>query len=168
MTPDEVVASLERTVLDFNFARPGPSGTLGEAVVELVVKRIVDRSEDEKDAEGAPWPANDPRYTERKQRAGGSPKINRKTGQMLSPESLRGTRTTVTKAVVTMIYGTNSPPGAGSAADRRVTDVSKAGFAHDAGREFYALGPGDPEAIAELMARSLSDHLLSSEFGRLF
>jgi hypothetical protein len=147
----------------FDFKRPGVDGSLGKAVTMKAVDRIIALLSNDQAGVSGIWLANEPKYAAWKEKNCGVAKApNVRTRQMLSQKSLYG-RTKIESKEITMIYGTGDPPDRALAetptekqlkADKKVTDVQKAYFAHTGQskhkikRPFYELDESDGVAIA--------------------
>lgn len=148
----EVVAWLEGFVNSFDFTRPGKDQSLGRDIAMTIIRGpdvggqggILGRAAENSGPEGY-WIDNADSTKAEKRKHYGWEEVNRRTGQMLSQESLYG-HTTIEPRLVTLRYGTGrapdrsaAPSGYISDADRAVTDVQKAEWAHGGGSS--AKGP---------------------------
>lgn len=166
MNVQEVIASVRSTLDRIDFTMTGPSGdTLGHDVAMAVVEAIQERAARQETPDGMRWPPNSLDYTAEKWEKYGWTRTNYRTGQMLSTESLYG-RTTVTTEGVDMVYGTDEPPmnssapsGYMSPEDQEITDVEKAQYAHEQGREFYGTNDQDAEKIKGLIEDAIARHI---------
>lgn len=161
---DEVMGWLGGFIDSIVMTRKGVEKSLGLDIAEVIVhgsaetpgSGILGRCENEVAPDGSPWSKNSKETLDRKERVYGWAETNRQTGQLLSEVSLLG-RTTVEPSVVTLVYGTDEPPGVSAAPtgelsdkDKSVTDVQKATWAHEQGRGFYGIGPGDAENASRI------------------
>lgn len=172
---DRVSDFLDQFLDSVNFQRPGVEASWGEDVAWAVIRGphtgefggIMGRCADQVTPDGATWPENsdDPPgdgYRSRKARKYGWEDTNFRTGDMLSAQKLYG-RTTIEPRKVTLIYGDQtapthsvSPTGYISEKDKKITDVEKAAYAHESGRAFYGIGPGDAENVSAVSQEALN------------
>jgi len=175
---DQVVAWLEQFVADFDFTRPGVDQNLGRDIANVVVERIQDRSQQQLDPDGSPWPENSTKpspwmpngYKAWKEERYGWSQPGYRTGQMLGITALKG-QTEIEQKKVTLRYGWGAqthqsfaPTGYLSKQDEKRTDREKAEYAHTGGkhgivRRFYAIGQGDAEAALEVGQGNLNDYI---------
>lgn len=182
---DEVVVWIGQFADTFNFSRPGPDQSLGRDVAMAVIRGpevgqlggIMGRCVDQTTPNGTPWPENSDNpsghgYRSQKMKKYGWDETNRRTGQMLSQQSLYG-RTTIESDLITLIYGEDATPSASvsptgyiSEQDKATTDSDKAKWAHEQKREFYGLGEGDPENVSRVCQASLNEMIREANRGR--
>lgn len=147
--------------------------SLGRDLCHVVAWRISERSADQQDPTGAPWPANERRYARRKAAHYGWPEddaTNYRTGQMLSHLSLLG-QPDVQETEILMRYGTGQAPGVSTwspedhrtpgerAADSAVTDQQKAMWAHEKNRGFYEADSVMRDRVIEAAGDALATYL---------
>ncbi len=174
----EIVAYLQGFVDGFDFLRPGVDQNLGRDCKNKIVEQIEARSALHEAPDGSFWPSNAPNYRKWKEKKYGWPdEPNRRTDQMLSKTSL-GAASTITKDEVIVGYGTNqapdrsyAPTGYISDADKKVTDLQKAEWAHSGGkhgikRQFFGIGAGDAEAVTEVCQKALDEYIRESPYGK--
>jgi hypothetical protein len=177
---DAVMYRLRNVVAEFDFTIPGADQSLGRDVANLIVGRIDDRCAVSYGPDSVPWQPNSEKeppkggYKGAKLRKYGWDETNRRTGQMLSILALKG-RTTIEKDLITLRYGRDEAPSRGGSpsgvvtdGDKKRTDVQKAEYAHTGGRwgikrPFYALGPGDKEAVVEFVQEKLDQYIASKK-----
>ena len=156
-TVQEVVQALADWVDEIDFTRKGKEESLGRDCADLIVEEIQTAGLTEHSGADEYWLANEPRYAAWKARKYGlgldnAPNV--RTGQMLSQNSLYG-QTTIGPKEVLLRYGTGDPPdrsytpnGYLSDADKKVTDIQKAEWAHTAHmRPFYAISDVASQAV---------------------
>jgi len=134
---------LEGLIDKFDFTRQGHGESLGKEAAAHVADGIRDRSVKEQGGPDGAWPANEPKYTARKNQLYNTTLIGFRTGQMLSQPSLLG-RVDVTPHLVEIHYGTGKAPsdsmhGYISDQDKLVTDTEKAGYFTDLKGAFFVL-----------------------------
>jgi hypothetical protein len=149
----EVGQDFVDSIRSFGFRSTHEGKALGEVIVENIVGGIRERTIDRQQrVDGSPLPPNSPATRRRKELRGQEPLTNVDTGDMLSIRALRGT-TTITDDLVRMEYGTGEAPEPvpdrlparhridvlGGTAREPVTDVEKALWAYEQGRDFYGL-----------------------------
>ena len=169
----EVLAWLTTGVTSFDFNAPVPGGgTLAQAIQANHAQQIQERSLGEQRGPLLPFKKNDPVYAARKLEEFGSDLVNYRTGAMLSKESLEG-QITVNGTEMVHVYGTGQPgdPEQGRKAkptrpgrkDRKTkaepTDIQKANWAAELGREFFGLDDQMKVRNAELVGEALAEHL---------
>jgi hypothetical protein len=172
----DVTRFLSNFIDSFDFLRVGIDQNLGRDVKMKVVKRIYDRSLDQRSGINGQWDKNEPAYKAWKEAKYGVDEPNTRTGQMLSQKSIEG-RSTIEAKQVTMIYGTGDLPdkaafvGAlpvrtrgpkkGQPVDDK-TDIEKAYFAHTGQgphgvkRPFYEVDASDGKAVVELIRENVN------------
>jgi hypothetical protein len=146
---DEVIAALDKIVEGFGFDLTTGDKDLGQDCAGIFAEDVQALGAQGIGSEGE-WPANEDEYAAYKERVYGVvERPNVRTNQMLSQDSLQNHETS--HEVVDLIYGTGEPPRDGvagrpvKAADKKVTDREKAGYAHTGQgpkgvkRPFYAL-----------------------------
>jgi len=162
---EDIIAWYRASGTTFNFKSSTEEGrALGETLVDEIVDGIAARSLQTRSAPSTgKWPENSDEppthYRTKKMKEFGVAATNSRTGQMLSPESLRG-KVTVEPELVRIEYGTDEPAseaisgvhaeGAKEARraghryilpsrERQYTDVEKAMFADEQKRGFFEL-----------------------------
>jgi len=182
---DEVIAYLNDFVDGFDFTRVGADQSLGRDVKNRVVERIAARCALSVGPDGVAWQQNSTKsspwlpggYKQWKEEEYGWPdNPNYRTGQTLSATSL-GAASVIRPKEIEVRYGTGraptrsySPNSHIEEADKKVTDLQKAEWAHDGGasgikRPFFGLGEGDDVAIVELCQENLNQYIRESPYG---
>jgi hypothetical protein len=175
----DVCRWLQQFVESFRFDRPGKDQSMGRDVALTIIRGpdvggqggILGRCALGTGPDDTPWPPNAPGYSGEKLEDYGWAEPNRRTGQMLSQQSLYG-RTTIEPDQVTLRYGTGQAPS-GSAApsghlsdqDRETPDTLKASLAHSGQskkrvqRPFYAAAQEDAENVSAVCQENLNDYI---------
>lgn len=162
---DQVNAWLKQVVDGFTWTLTLEAHSLGEDCAHIIADGIAVRSANNEGAQGI-WYANEPKYAEWKSAKYGvpNPAPNRRTGQMLSLDSLLGT-VTITTDRVTMQYGTGTTPTRSSASsyfdantDGAVTDRQKAEWNSDK-RPFFELDDQISDAVFDFIEETIEDYL---------
>lgn len=181
---DEVVAWLDGFAHSITFTRPGRDQSLGRDIAMTIIRGpelndqagIMGRCAQGVTPDGAPWPSNSDNpqgkgYASRKLRKYGWDETNRRTSQMLSQVALYG-RTAIEPEQVTLVYGEDRPPDISRSptgyiddGDKKVTDVEKATFAHQQGRDFYGIGQGDPENVTTVAQDNVNQMIIEANGG---
>ena len=158
---DAVSQRIASLIDSYNFTRKGGDKSLGHDMAVAVANRIRERSvPDALSPSGDEWPANEPKYADRKRNKYDADQPNLRTGQMLSLESLLG-KVTVTPEKILMQYGTGTAPSAAgngttlTTGDSSITDIEKAYFCSKT-RPFYALDEEAKKAAAEIAAETFA------------
>ena len=171
----QVAAWLKDFVRGFNFHRKGVDKSLGRDLCNVVAWHLAERSADQKDPDGGRWPSNkDARYRREKSVNYGwdenDPPTNYRTGQMLGFVSLLG-NPDIGEHEIEMRYGQDTGPRgvswsprdsrtqAQKEKDDSVTDVQKAKWAHEQGREFYGADDETESRVIEAAAEALETYL---------
>jgi hypothetical protein len=183
---DEVCRWLQEFAESFDFTRPGKDQSVGRDLALTIVHGpdvggqggILGRCAAGVGADGTPWPPNAPEVSARKQEDYGWDEPNRRTGQMLSQQSLYG-RTRIEPDQVTLVYGTGQPPsgsaapsGYSSKADRETPDVLKASLAHSGQgrkgirRPFYEATREDAENVSAVAQENLNEYIRETNQAR--
>ncbi len=135
------------------------------------------RCAEHKDAGGDEWAANSTKeppkggYAGEKERDYGIvDEPNRRTGQMLSQQTL-GAKIKIGPTEIELRPGTDKPPSSSAAptgllsdADKKVTDTQKIGFAHEEtptkpARKFYAANDEDRANVIALTQENMNDYI---------
>jgi hypothetical protein len=176
--PDEVTALIEAAVRTFDFTLPGKSQSLGRDLAVRAATGICDRSNQGLDPDGNPWPPNSdtpfhgmPGYATYKYQRYSVDRPGELGGQMLSLLSVLGTPS-VSADTVEMTYGTGSPPQrttsrtgvAMKPSELKATDVEKADWFFEGGREFFAFDDEIAESVVELCGEALDEYLTAAGF----
>lgn len=135
---------------------------MGLDAAHAVAEAIAEAGADQRTTDDEPFPSNEPKYAEWKDKkyGVGNPAYGRRTGQMLSLQSLRG-KIDVTPHEVTLAYGTGEAPERSSAsgyindADKAITDKKKAEYNHEKMGRFYKVGKSGRERVVEVMKEAL-------------
>jgi hypothetical protein len=183
---DEVCRWLSEFAESFDFTRPGEDQSLGRDIALTIIRGpeaggqdgILGRCTDGTGPDGTAWPANSRTYAAAKQERYGWDEPNRRTGQMLSQQSLYG-RTTIEPDQVTLRYGTGQPPsgsaapsGYSSKADRETPDTLKASLAHSGQsrqriqRPFYEATREDAENVSATAQENLNEYIRETNQAR--
>ena len=139
---------------------------MGKDAAKAVAERIAEAAADQKTTDDEPFPNNAPEYAAWKDKkyGVGPDAYGRRTGQMLSLESLLG-EVDVSGDEVTIRYGTGQAPERSSASsyisesDKSITDIEKAFFITNSGGKrvtFYKAGAAGREAVAEVLREAVS------------
>ena len=162
---DHVMGQLKQFINSFDFTRPGIEGSMGKDAAHAVAERIAEAAADQKTTDGEPFPDNAPEYAAWKdEKYGVGPNAyGRRTGQMLSLESLLG-EVEVSGGEVTIRYGTGQAPTRSSASgyisesDKSTTDIEKAFFITNQGKRltFYKAGAAGREAVVEVLKEAVA------------
>ena len=157
-----VVVNLRGIIAGFDLSRTGRDQSLGRDRANKLVECIHERIDRHVAPDGTPWRPNSDKppppggYRKWKEdKYGLIDEPNIRTGQMTSQKSLYG-HTTIEPYLITMVYGTDTPPdrsaaptGYMSKEDKKTTDTEKAYYAHTGQsrkrikRSFYAATAGD-------------------------
>lgn len=138
---------------------------MGRDAAKAVAERIAEAAADQKTTDDEPFPNNAPEYAAWKDKkyGVGPDAYGRRTGQMLSLESLLG-EVDVTRDEVTISYGTGQAPERSSASgyinesDKSITDIEKAFFVTNQGGKrlkFYKAGAAGREAVVEVIKEAI-------------
>lgn len=160
---DDVMGQLNRFLESFDFTRPGIESSMGKDAAHAVAEAIAQAAADQKTTDGEPFPDNEPKYADWKDRkyGVGNPAYGRRTGQMLSLQSLLG-NVDVAPDEVTLTYGTGEAPERSVASnyigegDKKVTDKQKADYNNERMNNFYKIGEAGRAAVVEVMREALN------------
>lgn len=180
---------LDQWVKGIDFTRPGKDQSLGRDIAIVIIRGRPGKllggiqgraSREHRGASPTPWPPNSSKPSRwhpggykgwKAERYGLADEPNFRSGQMLSQTSLYG-QTTIQPTVVTMRYGTGTPPSRSAAptgylsdADRRVTDTAKAQY-NSPKRPFYEIDSEDAKAVVEECQEFVNRYIIMSNSGR--
>lgn len=159
----EAEAAFEDLFSTFGFTARASGGlSLGDECAGIVVESIAADAADGVGAEGQTFPENSAKYRERKQKRYGWTDPGRRTGQMLSIQSLKGS-IVVDDHSVEMTYGTGEPPnkstsptGYLSKSDEAVSDRDKLGYVSESFGDVYAMNQARVDAVADAVGAAFA------------
>lgn len=176
----EIKRLIDDLVDSIDFTRKGAEAALGEALLDIVVDGVSNRSAEAVDPDGTPWPENRGAYGAAKSTRGipvgvgyyglmtaaRDPRTTAPTdelgGEMLSLQQLQGRRTIQPETAV-MVYGTDdevSRKGQWFTNGSDESDVGeRSGADNQPPRPFYAIAQDDLDLVSETLDEFVGDIL---------